>query len=170
MVRSINKELLHKVITNEVELYKLSIDDSDINIYGEGAVKVYYNPVKMCALIQHDPSVTQDGEIIIDKTKDSVFGFLKDDLKNYNVVIEVGDIISWDAIYYEVDNIRTNQYWMGRNNQTLIANSNDFSTGFGYAISVIAECHQTKESSLQLSNTNYGIPKTQLNFSLPKNL
>jgi len=170
-VKNINKELLQNVIGNEVELYKLSLDDTKVNIYSEGTVKTYYNPIKVCAIIDNQQNVAEDGEVGLDKSRLTTFGFLRDHLKQIQFVIEVGDIIGWDNAYFEVDNILDGQYWIGRNNETLLGNEqNQLSNFYGLSVSVIAECHIARESSIQLSNTNYGIPKTQNNISIPKNL
>lgn len=168
LIRSINRELIHKILSIEVELYKVSLDDTAINIYNESNSKAYYDPIKMCCLLTKQPSTANDGEFGIDFSRTVEFGFLRDDLKEIGLVLETGDIISWDNNYFEIDNVRGSQYWMGRNEETLLAVTNNEIDEFGYSVSIICETHQVRISSLQLVDTNNGIAKKQVNIKPPR--
>ena len=48
---NINRELLHDVIAQEVLYHKLSIEDSETNLYGESMAKSFWNAVKLNCLI-----------------------------------------------------------------------------------------------------------------------
>jgi len=48
---SINAELLNAIVDTEIEFYKLIIEDSNSNIYGESVNKTYYNYILIPALI-----------------------------------------------------------------------------------------------------------------------
>lgn len=169
LIRSINRELIHNILSIEVELYKLSLDDTPINIYNESNLKTYYNPVKMCCLLNKQPTTAENGEFGIDFSRTAEFGFLRDDLKDINFVLETGDIISWDNNYFEIDNVRGSQYWIGRNEETLPAVISNEIDEYGYSVSIICETHQVRISSLQLNDTNYGVPKTQTQTKTFKN-
>ncbi len=56
LFRHVNKELINDIIDTEIYYYKVIIDESNINLYGEGKDKVYYNPVKMPSLITRNES------------------------------------------------------------------------------------------------------------------
>ena len=47
----INKELITDIIDTEVYYYKIILEDTKRNLYGEGKDKVFYNPVKMPTLV-----------------------------------------------------------------------------------------------------------------------
>ncbi len=59
------------------------------------------------------------------------------------MVPEVGDIMLYNEGYYEVDNVISNQYYMGKNpdypNQP--GNWNPYLDQFGYNVSVICQTH-----------------------------
>ena len=42
-VRGINKEIVNKYVDTEVEIYKLSLEDTVSNIYDESSEKYYFN-------------------------------------------------------------------------------------------------------------------------------
>lgn len=157
LIRGFSRELMQKMITIEVAFYKLSLPDTEINIYGESNKKTYYNPVRLFSLVRKEDKVSVDQDIGIDYTKTISFAFLRDDLKDNGIVISPGDIIKFDAGFYEVDNTRGNQYWMGRNPDTLIAFTERDIDEFGYSVSIIVETHMTKLSGLQLVEHRVGI-------------
>ena len=47
----INKELITDIIDTEVYYYKIILEDTKRNLYGEGKNKVFYNPVKIPTLV-----------------------------------------------------------------------------------------------------------------------
>ncbi len=47
----INKELITDIIDTEVYYYKIILDETKRNLYGEGKNKIYYNPVKIATLV-----------------------------------------------------------------------------------------------------------------------
>ena len=150
-------------------MYKLSLEDTEMNIYNESGKKVYYNPIRFFALINKDDTTINDVDTGLDIAQTVQFKFLRDDLKCKNYVVTEGDIIKFDEKYYEVDNTKTTQYWMGRNNET-IPNVTEGRTdrSFGYNIAIVAQTHLTRLSQLNLvevrsSNNN------PINY-LPKNL
>ena len=169
LIRSINRELIHSILSIEVELYKLSLENTAINIYNESNSKTYFNPVKMCCILNKQSPEAEDGDFGIDFTRTVQFGFLRDDLKDIEMSLETGDIISWDSNYFEIDNVKGSQYWMGRNEETLLAFTSNEIDEHGYSVSIICESHQVRISTLQLTDTNYGTTKSQMKIKIPKN-
>ena len=51
LFRKINKELITDIIDTEVYYYKLIIEDTKSNLYGEGKSKIYHNPIKIPTLV-----------------------------------------------------------------------------------------------------------------------
>ena len=52
----ISRELVDAVVTTAVVLYKLIIEDSKTNLYGESLSKTYYQGVNCNAMIQREDS------------------------------------------------------------------------------------------------------------------
>jgi hypothetical protein len=169
-VRGINRELINRLIDNEVEIYKLVRDESSHNIYDEASRKSYYQPMRFRSLIERDQKTVDDEDTGITVNRTTSFGFVKQDLKDIPIVIEIGDIIRWDGDYYEVDNVRGSQYWGLRNPSKLIGHVEKEISEFGYGVSVIAECHLTGQTRLQLQDVRVGgktgIDQTQRNRSI----
>jgi hypothetical protein len=172
LIRRINNELLQRIIGVEVAVYKLAVADMDSNIYGESSEKRYYNPMRVHALVRRDDSIvnlSETGEISKDKTLS--IGFLRDELVNLNLVMEVSDIIEWDGGYYQVDNVRQSSgQWWGRNPDTSIPIAEGDSGDHGYSVSVIVEVHRTSTSNLNLVETRSGINSLTTKSKLPRNL
>lgn len=162
-VRSINRELINKVIDNEVAVYKISREDTTSNIYGESPDKFYYQPVRVRALIDRQNRENTNENSVIDTERQISFGFIKDDLKDLGLLIEVGDIIEWNEEYFEVDISRGSQYWGLMNPSTLKGNVEKEHSIFGYGVSVIAECHLTKQSRIQIVNSRLDVKDTPIN-------
>lgn len=170
-IRRVNNEILQKVVGVEVAVYKLAVDDTESNIYGESSKKVYYNPVRLHALVRRDDTISVNGETgEIDKNKNVSIALLRDELIKKNVVIEISDIIVWDDDYYQVDNVKASTYWWGRNPASSIPVQEGDVNYHGYAISIVAECHLTSIGNLNIVDTRSGINSITTKSGLMKNL
>lgn len=138
---NIGRELLHDIIEQEILYHKISLEDSDVNLYGESLSKSYWTAVKLNCLITRGDQVINIEEFGPDLGREASFAFLRPDLSDVNVVPEVGDIISWHEDYYEVDTVRENQLFLGRDSSY---NLNSSTSGFGSSISIIVDCHLTR--------------------------
>jgi hypothetical protein len=168
LIRRLNRELVNRYIDIEVALYKLNLQSTRTNIYNESTSKRYYNPIRLHSLITRDARSGTGDDYGIDTTRTATFAFFKPDLIDKNVVVEVGDIIEFDNTYYEVDNISVAQeYFAGKDEST----DKGFTLGergsFGFEISVIAECHVTKLSSIQTEPIRSGINRPN---NVPRNI
>lgn len=159
---------MHKVISNEVAFYKLNLNETEITLYGESSKKVYNNPVRLFALINKEEMTTTDEDIGLNTTQNVTFSFLRDDLKDWQVVPHTGDIIKFDQNYYEIDNVTQQQYFFGRNPDTLLLTTEGRSNmEFGYNQTVKCSCHLTKRSPLQIEEIRSGIEQK---LNIPRNL
>ena len=91
LFRKINKELITDIIDTEVYYYKLIIEDTKSNLYGEGKSKIYHNPIKIPTLV---------------------------DRTNAEQVSEIGDVIEWNDEQHIVDVTFQNQFFAGKNPET----------------------------------------------------
>ena len=137
----INRELLSDVVEQDILYYKISLEDTQVNIYGEGMEKIYWSPLKLNCLITRGDQVVTADEFGPDLTRDASFAFLREDLVDVNTVPEVGDIIMWHENYYEVDLVKENQLFLGKDSSY---NLTEYGSRFGSSISIICQCHLTR--------------------------
>jgi hypothetical protein len=167
LIRHINRELINDFVDMEVVFYKLSLQDTQTNMYDEADSKVYYSPMRINCLIQKDEKSYIGDDAGYDSTRTGEFNFLRDDLKDKNIIIEEGDVIEYDNEYYEVDGVGSSQYFRGTNPSTDIG----FTTGdrgeFGLSIAVRVTAHVTRRNRLNIQEVRSGVNKHE---SIPRNL
>lgn len=167
LVRSVNRELINRYIDTEVAFYKLNLDATNSNIYNESDRKVYYGKMKMPCLVLKESKAPQADEYGLDYTRTGTFGFLRDDIKAKNIIIEQGDVLEWDGEFYEIDSVSASEYFAGRNPSRDLG----FTTGerreFGLSISITCEAHVTRRSRLNIQELRSGI---NIDPNLPRNL
>jgi hypothetical protein len=144
---NINRELLQDVIEQEILLYKLNIIDTSTNLYGEALEKTYLEPIKLNCLITRGDQVYDVNELGVDLGRQASFAILKQDLRDINTVSEVGDIVMWQEDYYEVDAIKENQLFYGRDSDYNIARTG----GYGDSISLVLDCHLTRADKVGIA-------------------
>jgi len=147
LFRKINKELITDIIDTEIYYYKLILDDSKRNLYGDGKDKVFYNPVKIPTLVDRTNAEQIFDEFGSSYTRNVNFYFLRDTLVEKNVFPEVGDVIVWNDEQHIVDVTFTNQFFAGKNPDTW-----DGGDSQGYNISIICETHVTRKTQLKLED------------------
>ena len=178
LIRSVNRELINSFIDIEVAFYKLSLPDTQANMYDEADNKVYYSPIRINCLAGKDAKSYVSDDAGYDITRTGQFQFLRDDLKDKNIHIEEGDVLEWDNEFYEIDGVGASQYWRGINPTTDLGNT--LSTGgknitgddesrdeFGQSIAVICQAHVTRRNRLNIQEVRSGVNKTN---SIPRNL
>ena len=117
LFRGLNRELLHDIITQQCVYYKLKLNETKVNMYGEAAgARHYFEPVLLNTLIQREnqdfPSDDLEG---VDFEWGITYKFFRDDLVKAQIVPEVGDIIMYNEGYYEVETTNANQFFAGKN-------------------------------------------------------
>ena len=138
---NINRELLKDVVEQEILLYKLSLEDTLSNLYGEALTKNWLEPLKLNCLITRGDQVITSDDFGPDLSREASFAFIRKDLEDVQVVPEVGDIVMWHEDYYEVDTVRENQLFVGRDKTY---NLSQYGSRFGSSLSIIVDCHQTR--------------------------
>jgi hypothetical protein len=106
---SIARELVDVVVETTVVLYKLIIDESKTNLYGESLGKTYYQGVECAAMIERESSTSEYEGFGPDKNQLVEFRFNRFTLEDKGFYPEVGDIIFHNNAYFEIDNIREDQ-------------------------------------------------------------
>tara|TARA_R110002020_G_scaffold363487_1_gene575787 strand:- start:330 stop:839 length:510 start_codon:yes stop_codon:yes gene_type:complete len=154
LVRHLNRELLHDVITQQCALYKIKVAETKVNIYGESSgAKYYYQPVLLNTLIDRGEMEQPTSDFGVDYSREVEFKFFRDDLVDANIVPEVGDIILYYQDYFEIDTVIDNQLWSGKDPK-FPYNVNPLNPGlegFGMDVSIICKTHYTSADRVQIS-------------------
>mgnify|MGYP007071986786 CR=1 FL=1 len=157
----VNKELINDIIDTEIYYYKIILQDSKRNIYGEGKDKVYYNPLKIPTLVDRTNAEQIFDEFGSSYTRNVNFYFLRDTLVEKNIFPEVGDVIEWNDEQHIVDVTFTNQFFAGKNPETW-----DGGNTQGYNVSVVCETHVAKRTQLKLRD-DFRVGNNNSNNDLP---
>ncbi len=83
-----------------------------------------------------------------DLGREASFAFTREDLVDANTVPEVGDIVMWHEDYYEVDTVRENQLFAGRDSSY---NLTRYGHRFGSSVSIIVDCHLTRTDKVGIT-------------------
>lgn len=147
---NIGRELLHDIVEQEILYHKLSLEDTDVNLYGESLSKSYWNAVKLNCLITRGDQIINIDDFGPDLGREASFAFIRQDLVDKTVVPEVGDIVEWHNDFYEVDTVRENQLFLGSDNNYNLQNS---TAGYGRSMSIIVDCHLTRADRVGITQT-----------------
>ena len=148
LLLGIQRELVHDVIEQEIIYRKLSLEDIHANIYGEAMEKVYLSPVKLNCMITRGDQIIDIKEFGPDLGREASFAFIRRDLVDVSVVPEVGDVVEWHNDFYEVDTVRENQLFVGRDKSY---NLTSYGSQFGTSVSIILDCHLTRADRLGIT-------------------
>ena len=147
LFRTLNEELIKDIIQTEIAYYKFALEQTKVNVYGEAPGKTYYEPMKIACLIDRDDQAWSSDDFGPDSNQTVSFRFLKKELKDINLVPEVGDILLFRNNFYEVDARVENQLIMGKDPDYAISTgANDF----GNSHSIILKTHLSRVEKLNL--------------------
>ena len=128
-----NKELVGDLNTGQdgiiyqpVIIYKVSVYDTEINMYGETAQgKVYKPGVQVSSLVTADDQTTTTDEFGPDLQQTALFSFIRQSLVDINYVVEIGDVIEWNSGNREISSINENQLIGGQTdyNHSVVCNT-----------------------------------------------
>ena len=144
LIRHLNRELLHDIISQQCVFYQLQAAETKVNIYGEAAgAKYYTEPVILNMLLNLGDISSPTGDMGVDYDLPITFKFLKDDLVDANVLPKIGDIVMWYEGYWELDNVSDNELFVGKDPDYPYS-PNPLNPGlenFGYNISLTCTGH-----------------------------
>lgn len=151
LIASFNAELLNAIVDTEIEFFKLVVETSNSNIYGESERKSYHDSVLIPCLVTKETKTANMDDYGHTYTRSAQFAISRDILERATFFPEVGDIIFWDNEYYEIDNVDANQYFTGKNPETW-----PNGTEHGYSVSVLCDAHATRQTPLGIKNLRRG--------------
>lgn len=153
MFRYVNRELLGDIITQQIAYYKYNLDQTKVNMYGENVEGKYYiGPVLLNCLIERNDQAYPTSDLGPDLEWGIKVAFLRDNLVEANIVPEIGDIIMYQEGYFEVDNIISNQQFVGKD-PDYPYNVNPLNPGlsnFGYNVSIVCETHYVPQDRVNI--------------------
>lgn len=155
MILHIGREFVQDMVEQEVLYYKINLEGTEVNLYGESDSKEYWGPVRLTCLIKRGDQEWGELESVPDMNRTFSFAFYKEDLRDAECLPEVGDIIEWHKDYFEVDNIKENQMFLGKDQEYRIQDREPDRTGnFGHSVSVVCGCHLSRISHLNIIRQN----------------
>ena len=147
LFHNLNNELLKDIIQTEVAYYKFALEQTTSNVYGESMGKNYYEPMKIACLIDRSDQAWTSNEFGSDINQSVGFQFLKNELKNINLIPEVGDVLLFRNNFYEIDGKIENQLILGRDPDYAISTE---TVDFGDSFSILVSTHISRVEKLNL--------------------
>tara|TARA_Y100000310_G_scaffold185410_1_gene185490 strand:- start:76 stop:564 length:489 start_codon:yes stop_codon:yes gene_type:complete len=144
LITRVNRELVGDkqnskdgLINQTVVIYKPSLQESAINMYGEsaGGNRVFKDGVEMAALVMADDFDFNEDEFGPSSNQTATFSFLRQSFIDASTVLEIGDLLDWNYAYFEVGSINENQLIGGM---------------FDQNFSVVASTFLIRKSSVQI--------------------
>ena len=145
---NINRELVHDLVEQEILYHKLSLEDTEVNLYGESLSKSFWNAVKLNCLITRGDQVIDIAEFGPDLGREASFAIIRRDLEDVSILPEVGDIVQWQNDFYEVDTVRENRLFLGRDSNY---NLTSYGGQYGGSLSIILDTHLTGADRVGIS-------------------
>jgi hypothetical protein len=143
--RGISRELLENVISQNCGYYKVRLQDTESNVYGEGQNKYFIGPVLINCLIERGDFAFKKENFGVDVDRPITFRFMKYHLEQANVVPEVGDAIMYNESFYHVDGVNENQFIVGKDHDYAYEQGLE---NFGDSYSLLVFTHLTSPDIL----------------------
>ena len=137
LIDSMNEELIDEVLGQYVDIYKIDLDSTDANVYGESSTKYYNVGFRVnCLILYNEPEIIQD-DFGSDLNASIEMYFQRENLASgsINFYPETGDIVDWNDYYWEINGTTEPQLFAGHPE---------------YKHQIRATAHRSRLSSLQI--------------------
>jgi len=137
VIDSMNEELIDEIVGQSVDIYKINVEKTEENLYGESTTKYYDVGFRVnCLIMFNEPEVNQD-EFGADVNSNIEIYFQRNNLASgsLNFYPEIGDIVDWNDFYWEIGSVTEPQLIAGHQN---------------YKHSIKALANRSRLSSLQI--------------------
>ena len=132
---SMNEELIDEIVGQSVDIYKIDVEESDDNIYGESLTKYFKQAFRVNCLLNFEEPITNLDEFGSDLDTKLEMNFQRTTLSEANFFPEIGDIVDWNDRFWEVNSVTEPQLIAGHQ---------------GYRHSIVANAHRSRLSNLQI--------------------
>lgn len=108
LVASFNAELMGNIVETLIQIFKISPMETKSNIYGEASAetgKWYLPGIQISASVEKNEMTTGMDDFGPSRDQTHLFHLRYAMCKQLNFFPEVGDIISWNYKFYEVNNV-----------------------------------------------------------------
>jgi hypothetical protein len=146
--KSISTELVDDIITTPVGYYKPILESTKSNLYGESSKKTFTGPVLVPCLVERGDYTATTDNFGPDAQRNFKFRFLRDTLIHANIYPEVGDIVMFNELYFEITSVNQNQLILGKDNEYPYA---DGLEDYGDNYSIILTGHYTRGDKLGIT-------------------
>ena len=124
-VNAVNKELIQRVVGQEVHYYAIVAEKTKRNdLYNEAVNKVWANPVKVNCLLMYENSQEQIGSLPPDAKFNVDVYFHTDELTDRNVAPKMGDFLQFGEVMYEIYQVTRPQIVWGLIEQKIMTKCN----------------------------------------------
>jgi|15BtaG_2_1085339.scaffolds.fasta_scaffold03289_3 hypothetical protein len=130
-----NEELIDEIIGQTVDIYKVSIENTEENMYGESTTKYYDDGFRVNCLINYIEPETEFNDFGSDVNTAIELYFHRTTLSEAGFFPEIGDIVDWNGIYFEMNSVTEPQLVAGHQN---------------FKHSIIVKAHRSRLSGLQI--------------------
>ena len=132
---ALNEELIDEIIGQTVDIYKISIENTEENMYGESATKYYDQGFRVNCLINYIEPEIEVNDLGPDLNTSIEMYFHRTTLKEASFYPEIGDIVDWNGYYFEMNSVTEPQLVAGHQN---------------FKHSIIVKAHRSRLSGLQI--------------------
>ena len=110
LFKSFAREVVDDVVQNIAVLFKVNLNETKINLYGEATNKTWYPGVELNVLINKSGQTAGYEGFGSDVSQNIEFRFDRWMLEEKGIYPEIGDIVFFDQSYYEIDNTTEVQF------------------------------------------------------------
>jgi hypothetical protein len=110
LFKSFAREVVDDVVENIAVLFKVNLNETKVNLYGESTNKTWYPGVELNVLIDKSAQIAGYEGFGADTSQTVEFRFDRWMLEEKNTYPEIGDVILFDQSYYEIDNTTEVQF------------------------------------------------------------
>ena len=110
LFRSFARELVDTVIENTCVLFKVNLNETKINLYGEAMNKTWHPGVELFVLINKEGQTAAYEGFGAETNQNIEFRFDRLLCEERNTYPEIGDVIYFDDAYFEIDNTTEIQF------------------------------------------------------------
>jgi hypothetical protein len=123
--KGIARELVDEVVQNVCVLFKVNLNETRVNLYGESLNKTWQPGVQLYTLINKDAATSAYEGFGPQRDQNIEFRFDRFACEEKSSYPEIGDVIFFDNSYYEIDNTSEVQYVGGfpENNFSIVCST-----------------------------------------------